>query len=216
MASFRTVFGIDLRSLALFRVCLGTLIISDLANRATNLTAHYTDAGVLRGADAITFLSDWRLSVHLWNGTATFQALLFILAGLFAAAMLIGYRTKITTIVSWFLLMSLQNRNPIILQGGDNLLLMLLFWSMFLPLGARFSVDSALNRRDSQISDRYFSIATMALLIQCMSVYLFNAILKSGDDWLPDATAIYYIIHLDSLLYVFKPPFETRSLSGSL
>lgn len=199
MAGFRTVFGIDLRSLALFRVCLGLVLIADLINRATNLTAHYTDGGILRRADAIAFLSDWRLSIHLWNGTALFEAVLFVIAGLFALALLAGYKTRLVTIVSWFLLLSLQNRNPIILQGGDNLLLLLLFWGMFLPLGARFSVDSSVNRLDRHIPNEYFSLTTMALLIQCMSVYFFSAFLKSGVTWMPDATATYFALHLDSL-----------------
>jgi len=202
MERFKTVFGIDLRTLALFRVALALVLLADLINRATNLSAHYTDDGILRRPDAIAYLSEWRLSIHLWSGTATFEAVLFVLAGLFALALLIGYRTRLATAVSWFLLLSLQNRNPVILQGGDNLLLMLAFWGMFLPLGARYSVDAALNSREVT-DNRYFSMATLALLVQAMSVYFFSALLKSGNDWLADGTAVYYALHLDSLATPF-------------
>ena len=41
------IFGADLRSLAVFRVVLALLVLADLANRATDLYKHYTDAGVL-------------------------------------------------------------------------------------------------------------------------------------------------------------------------
>src|SRR5690349_23638509 len=41
------IFGIDLRTLALFRVCLALIILLDLALRARDLTAHYSDYGVL-------------------------------------------------------------------------------------------------------------------------------------------------------------------------
>ena len=41
------LFGADLRSLAVFRVVLAALVLTDLASRATDLYAHYTDRGVL-------------------------------------------------------------------------------------------------------------------------------------------------------------------------
>ena len=198
VTTIRTVFGIDLRTLALFRVCLGLWLLADLINRAGHLVAHYTDIGVFPRATAVEYLSDWRLSIHFVNGSAWFQATLFIIAGLLALCLVLGYRTRIVTVVSWFLLLSLQNRNPVLLQGGDNLVLMLLFWGMFLPLGARFSVDAAVNDATEHVPNRYFSVATMALLIQCMSVYFFSALLKSDPTYLPAGTAIYDALQLDA------------------
>lgn len=198
VTTIRTIFGIDLRTLALFRVCLGLWLVADLINRAGHLVAHYTDFGVFPRAVAVAYLSDWRLSIHFINGSAWFQAMLFIIAGLFALSLVLGYRTRLVTVVSWFLLLSLQNRNPILLQGGDNLALMLLFWGAFLPLGARFSVDAAMNDSTEDVPNKYFSVATMALLIQCMSVYFFSAFLKSGVEWIPDGTAVYYALHAEA------------------
>jgi len=43
----RLVFGFDPRSLALFRVLLGLLILTDLILRSRDLTKNYTDLGVL-------------------------------------------------------------------------------------------------------------------------------------------------------------------------
>jgi hypothetical protein len=71
---------------------------------------------------------------------------LFAIAALVAIALLVGYRTRLATVLL-ALLASLQARNPTLIQGGDNLLLLLLFWGMFLPLGARFAIDAALDRR---------------------------------------------------------------------
>jgi len=47
MHCLRRVFGLDLRSIALFRILLGTLLLSDLLLRASDITAFYTDQGVL-------------------------------------------------------------------------------------------------------------------------------------------------------------------------
>ena len=45
---WRAILGIDLRSLALFRLGLGAFLLLDLVNRAADLTAHYTWDGVAR------------------------------------------------------------------------------------------------------------------------------------------------------------------------
>lgn len=123
-----------MRSLAFFRIALGLLILTNLWERCQFLTAHYTDFGVLpRGF--LGGLSDpWAWSFHFYSGEAVFQALLFLLAGLAACALLIGYRTQWETIVSWILELSVINRMPLVNTGGDKELCLLLFWSMFLPL----------------------------------------------------------------------------------
>jgi hypothetical protein len=59
-------YGLDLRSLALFRICLGALIVGDLIRRARDLRAFYTDFGVLPRAVLLEqFAGRWVISVHL-------------------------------------------------------------------------------------------------------------------------------------------------------
>lgn len=203
VAGLRAIFGIDLRTLALFRLGLGLLLILDLALRARDLAAHYTDIGILPRDVAFGVLSPGAFSLHLLNGTVWFQAALFVVAALFAAMLMVGFRTRLATITSWVLLLSLQNRNPYILSGEDNLLLLLTFWAMFLPLGARYSVDMALDRRTRELPNAWFSVATLALLVQGMSVYFFSALLKSDPQWIPDGTAVYYALQLDYLVTPF-------------
>ena len=36
------------------------------------------------------------------------------------------------------MLTGIDNRNPLVIDGGDDFLRMLLFWGLFLPLGARW------------------------------------------------------------------------------
>ncbi len=130
--SFARRFEIDLRALAAFRIAIGTLVIVDLLLRSRHLTAFYTDDGVL---PLEALFSDYSSvhSLHAVSGEAWVQALLFCVAGLFALAMIVGYRTRLATIVSWLLLLSLHARNPMILNGGDALFRMLLLWGIFLP-----------------------------------------------------------------------------------
>jgi len=193
------IFGADLRSLATFRIVLALLALSDLANRATDLTAHYTDAGVIsRTVLTQQVLSPSAFSLDLMNGGAVFQALLFGVAALAALGMLVGYRTRLMTFVVWVVLLSIQLRNPLVNGSESPLLRMLFFWGMLLPLGAYWSVDrvrSALPRP----SPRFLSLATFGLFLQIAFVYWFTAALKSGPEWRADYTALYYVLSLDQI-----------------
>ncbi len=193
------VFALDLRSLAAFRIGLALLIIADLARRSTDLVAHYTDQGILpRAALADTRLSE-RLSLHLLTGSWEGEAALFAMAAAIAVLLLVGYQTRLVTIVSLVLLISLHNRNPLVLSGADTLLRVILFWAIFLPCGARWSVDSIRRRPGARVPVTVSNIATMAFVLQVAFLYLFAALLKSGNDWRSDGTAVYYALSLGQL-----------------
>jgi predicted DCC family thiol-disulfide oxidoreductase YuxK len=200
LTRFSTIFEIDLRTLALFRIFLSTAIILDLISRSRDLVAHYTDFGVLPRSVLVDLLSDSSFSLHMANGSAAFQAVLLIMAGLIAFFLLFGWKTRLMTVLSWIFLISIQNRNVLVLSGEDNLILLLTFWSMFLPLGARYSIDAALDPQNDDKPDAFFSAATFAILIQGMSMYFFSAILKSDARWFPDGTAVYFALQLDYLV----------------
>jgi hypothetical protein len=115
------LFGFDLRSLAALRVAVAVLIIGDLISRSRDLEAHYTDFGVVPRS-VIALYDRWRISVHMMSGTWEIQAVLFAVTGALAVLLLFGYRTRLMTAVLWFLLASLDSRNPFIADGGDTLL----------------------------------------------------------------------------------------------
>jgi len=150
MAKF---FRMDIRSLALFRVLAGLLILLDLALRLRDLSAHYTDFGVLPIDEAVKLsgYSGGLTSLHFMSGSPLFQLCLFFFAACFALMLIAGWRTQLATILSWVFLVSLQDRNTLILNGGDILFRLMLFWGIFLPLGACASIDSlqlALRRKN--------------------------------------------------------------------
>ncbi|SNZ05512.1 Vitamin K-dependent gamma-carboxylase [Natronoarchaeum philippinense] len=188
-------FEIDLRALAAFRVSLGLLILADLATRARNIGAFYTDAGVLPRQ---ALFSDYSpvYSLHAISGAAWAQTLLFLVAGAFALALIVGYRTRVATVVSWLLLLSLHARNPMVLNSGDVLLRMLLFWGIFLPLDERWSLFAA-DRTDDTDRSTVASIATIALLLQVVLMYATNTIHKFNGEFWMDGEALVYILSAD-------------------
>ncbi len=191
----RTFFALDLRSLALFRIGLALVLLADLAGRWPDLAAHYTDDGVLpRSLIAVNV----PVCLHALGGSATYERVVFLLATAVAGALLLGYRTPLATFLSWLLLLSLHARNPLVLHGGDLLERMLLFWGIFLPLGARYSLDARLAGGPAPEGASVCSVATAALLLQVVFLYEFGLAARRHPAWWGDATAVADALHLDS------------------
>jgi hypothetical protein len=197
------LFGIDTRSLAAGRITLAGLVLLDLIARSRSLLAFYDDKGILPRSFLVSdYMHPWSVSLHMVSGSWTIQAILFIVAAIFASMMLVGYRTRLATIFSWILLLSLHNRNPLILQSGDTLLRMGLFWGMFLPWGVRYSIDAAAKPTPAQ-KKSVLSVATFAILGQVALIYLGAAFHKSSTVWLREGNALYLALSLDQFTTYF-------------
>ncbi|NJM98103.1 MAG: DUF393 domain-containing protein [Phormidesmis sp. RL_2_1] len=192
-------YTLDVRSLALLRMGLAIVLLADLWTRFGDLIAHYSDSGVLpRALLNDGFLKSGYWSLHAMSGHPVFQGLLFLTAAICALAMLVGYHSRLATIASWVLLISLHNRNPLLIFAADDVLRAVMFWAMFLPLGAAYSVDRAMNTSARSIPRRILSGATLALMAQQCFIYIFSAVFKTASAaWWPDGTAVYYSLSYD-------------------
>ena len=191
----RRRLAVDRRALAAFRVGLALVLLADLARRTPDVAAFYTDSGVLPRSLLGTLYPGYEtVSLHAVSGSLTFQVLLFGLAAVAALALLAGYRTRLAAVLSLVLLVSLQLRNPLVLNSGDVLLRRLLFWGLLLPLGSRWAVDSG-QRPDGDVS--VAGPATAGLLAQVIAVYATNAVVKLRSDVWLRGDAVRYAFELD-------------------
>ncbi len=198
---FGAVFGADLRSLAVFRMAMALIVIMDVVARLSSIRAQYTEDGVMPRTLLVEGAVRWRWSLNLINDTYAFQLGLMLLTILAAMGMLLGYRTRMMTIVVWILIVSLQARNPFVLSGADSLLRVLLFWAMFLPLGAKWSVDAS--RAQPVTAKVNLSFATIGLFLQIAFMYWFTAALKSSPAWRSDGTALQYALSANHITRPF-------------
>ena len=198
-ATLRRPFALDLRALALLRMGVAAVVLLDLGIRSTDLEAHYANLGVLPIVALLERVwTPYQFSLHTASGLWQVQAVLFLLAAAVAVALLLGYHTRLATVASWGLLVSLQNRNTLIGQGGDDLLRMLLFWGIFLPWGRVWSHDARAQPPPPRLD--YASTATVAYLVQLALLYWCTALLKSGPEWTQNGTALYYALSLDQMV----------------
>lgn len=183
------------------RIAMASVIILDLGIRITDLEAFYSDTGAV--PLSLLYEHAWNpyyISIHTMSGLWQVQLLLFLFSFFCAIMLLIGFRTGLFTFLSWFMMLSMHNRNELILQGGDDLLRMTLFWCMFLPWGARYSLDNLTRPVSSQVPLQVRSWASIAYFLQLTYIYTGSALLK-GSEWHTDYTALYYVYSLDQISY---------------
>jgi hypothetical protein len=193
----RELFGADLRSLAALRIGLGLCVLADVATRGVDLVGLYTDRGVLpRTLLLETEGPGVYLSAHYWASVhPALEGALFALTAACAVALVAGWRTRLATLACWYLVSSLQIRQPLVYIGADSILRLMLFWGLFLPLGARFSADDAQGRAP-RLPDLMCSGATIAVLLQVCLIYWATGLRKTGELWW-NGQAIFAALHLD-------------------
>lgn len=192
-------FGLDLRALGVLRILLAGIVLLDLVERLRGggLVAHYTERGVFPPEVATLIAPGAGVSLHgLLSGSVLAEALLFGATAAAALALLVGLHTRIATVVAWGLVASLQLANPMVADGFDRLLRVLLLWGALLPLGARFSLDARRSSGSGAPPRRVLSVATVGIVLQVCAVYWITAVMKHGDTWI-DGRALYYALHLD-------------------
>ena len=185
----------DARAIGAFRILLACLLLVDQLSRLGDWHAFHSVAGVLTLEASRAIESDWAWSLY-WLSNAPFLPVVLEAARLAATlALLLGVRSRVAAAVLFILLASVIARNPILTQGGDKVLLVMLFFGAFLPLGARYSIEVLWHGREAVAPVR--SGATVAYTVQVLLVWFMAGILKTGEQWWGHGTAISTALHLE-------------------
>lgn len=202
LARLKNAFGLDMRALSLMRIGIALILLLDLCIRASSLSAHYTGAGVVpfKAVETVYWFKGY-FSLYSFCDEYWYVLILFIVTGVIYLFVLCGYKTWFFTFLAWVMLTSLQNRNTLVLQGGDDELRLLVFWGMFLPWGNFYSFD-AKKYAFATKHEKYFSVASLGYMLCVFSVYFFSGVLKASSEWsISDGTALYYTFNLDQMAW---------------
>jgi hypothetical protein len=210
-----TYFSVDRRSLGVFRVAFGLVLLSDLVRRWVELRVWYTNSGLLPNHTLL-----WRPPTsHLFSLFFTLSSvreaqLGFALCAAVYASFIVGYRTGWAQVLTLLARVSLNSRLAVLENGGDMVMDLLCLLTLPLPLGARFSLDAlaatparraphdesgAARETPEPTNAPVVSVAVLALLLQFAAIYLFNASSKSGLAW-RDGSAVHYALNQDKLV----------------
>lgn len=205
MIRFLSLFTLDLRSIAVFRVMFGSIMLFDIVSRIPYAELFLSDYGALSRSDLLAVMDrPWAFSVYMMFGETSQVVFLLLVNACLAILLVFGLWTRFASVACWVMLLSLQHRNPLILNGGDTLFSIYAFWMMFLPLNARWSIDSLLAKREGTAfvlhdGNRYLGVPGAAIILQTVFVYLFTVILKTGSLW-ASGDVVSYVIRNQSLI----------------
>jgi len=195
----RNRLAIDTRSLAVFRVLLGLLIVGDVLARSRNFHFYYTDDGVVSQELAQWWTGD-AFSVFYYTSDPTLIRLLFVVHALVALQLIVGYKTRLAAVVSFLFVISLDHHNPLVLSYADTLFRLLFFWAMFLPLGERWSVDAVHRGRSPRTS--FVGIAGLLAMCQMIAMYLINGIHKFPSDLWQTGSGTPKVFGIDEMTFL--------------
>lgn len=175
-------FGdIDARPFALFRIAFGALMLKEALYHLPLAEAFYSDMGILP-RHALTALGYEAFS--LMNSLpAAWMAMAFfaVWAGV-ALALMLGWRTRLMSILNFVLLVSVMNRAPLIATGAEVAQCAFAFWSIFIPLGRCYSLDAC--RSQFAQSPMIYAFPARMMQMQLAIIYIFNAVIKmQGISW---------------------------------
>jgi hypothetical protein len=196
-------FGmVDSRPLSAFRIVFALMLIKDALYHLPVAGLFYGDDGVLP-------------RLVLWGGLATpdqfslmdaipydwMAALFFFAWAVVAMCLLVGYRTRLMTILNFVIVVSIHQRNIYVLTGADAVIRVLSFWIMFLPLAHYYSLD-ALRKSAAHPNheESAYAFPLRMIQLQVALIYLVTGILKAiGPAW-QSGEALYSVLQINTLL----------------
>lgn len=153
---------------------------------------------LLRGVEDLMV---WRIILIVW--------------ALAAASLLVGFCSRVSAALAWFIAISVANANLWARNSGDNVMVIILFYLMFCPSGAVWSVDRWLTRRrrkdlpsssglkESEILEAPSSTARgevfvypwalRLLFVQMCIIYFLNGLFKFTEGYWREGTALYIV-----------------------
>lgn len=205
---------VDARPLALLRIGLGLVVLTDWLDRLRDFHAFYTAPGLVPNEFVIASRA-WRFSLLDGARTPLQVGVWFALGILASIALTCGWRTRLATVASWLLVQSVQERNILVCDSGDTVVRVLLIWGSFIDLGAVWSVDTLRGLR--QRRPRIPALPVRLLQLQVAIIYCFAFLAKSGSLW-RDGSAIYYALQTGDFTRPFgaviaRSPFLCRVLT---
>jgi hypothetical protein len=188
---------VSARPLGLIRILFGIVALSNLAFCAVDLDYWYTDAGLLPGDEAWVVAGGLQPSIlHFYQDPITLRVF-FACTAAAAFCMMIGWRTKLMSILFYMGMLSIHNRNLVSSSGADVLFMVFTFNLMLSPCGAAYSIDSWLaSRRRGTLAEPVIIPWSLRLIqIQSTIVYTLAAGLKCGGDLWINGSALHYVLN---------------------
>lgn len=209
----------------IYRIVFGAILLLATASKLFDINLWYSSNGIISVATAKQFAGPNSLSLFFLIEPTSQVVLIAMLVLMLASVTLsIGYKTRLSAFLVWFLVLSLNNRNQAILNCGDVFTQISALLLVLGPAGAMYSVDSwnkkhsSANRESERdATDEVKTIqgdndkvlcepwAQRLLQVQIAAVYVAGFFWKYGASWW-NGTATYYAMNTKAYV-LWKTPY---------
>jgi hypothetical protein len=187
---------IDLAPLSLFRILYGIQLFNWIWQLYPNLTAFFTDEGVLPRRSLLVTFAD-RFSLLTLFGP-WWQVAVFWVVGLTVAVLLtVGWRSRLMSFLAFVVVTSFSFRDPLILDGSDLVFRLVPLWMTFSDPGARYSIDALARTARGLPHGRGFALPVRILELQVAWIYAATGLEKMTGTLWPSGLATYYSLQLE-------------------
>ncbi len=182
----KRAFSIDYRSLRLFRIGIGVALLFHTLSFLPANWDFLSDGGLASNPPVFPSL----LSVSTAYGYILFLWFLLAACGI---NLVRNFFPRLSVVVAYSILFSFTLRTPEIFFGADQLMLVMLFWSLFLPVG----------RKPGDEATEFTSFASAGVLGQIAIIYVFTGFFKSFDVWVIQGLGVYNALKGDTFTSAF-------------
>jgi len=183
---------------SLTRVSLGLLA---LYYYGLHLSVRHT----LYGPDGVWPLSQYLLdaspfSLFRYVPPSAFEAL-YAAAIAVAVLLTLGVFPRLMTVLHWLFVWSFQDRNPLLGDGGDNFVRIILLFLVLVNTGAYLTVMAPRPRRLVETKAIVHNVGVLLILAQLAYLYVSTGFYKvMGEVW-QNGTALYYILRVEEFTW---------------
>lgn len=228
---------VDPRPAGLFRIAFGAVLLWTLLDLIPLARFLFTDEGLWLPSLARKnfggelrslydpehgFESWWSVVPALWGKFSLFHlradpAFVYSIYALTCAclvALILGIKTRLAAVLSWFLVNTIYTYSPIFYSGADTVIRSFLFLGMLTRWGEAYSLDAWWRRKRELLAGapqvpalREIPAWPLRLMmLQLAIIYCATGALKSGRTWF-DGTALYYALSLD---HFYRHPVQVQ------
>lgn len=205
--------------LAVFRIAFGTVMILNLVGQYLPFYQSFYSENAFVRPETIYALK--------WKDLPVFDLMLFLpgdgpsseiflyLTIFFAFLTTLGLFTRVSSLLFFFCLLSLNNHCPIILHAGDNYARLVSLFMIFAPSAEVLSLDKLLSK-EKKGPVLISPVAMRMIQIQFCFIYLVNWYYKmKGSIW-TEGSAVYYATRLTQYYRFDYPLFLDNALASKI
>jgi hypothetical protein len=198
--------------IALFRILYGVFVVATLLLQRPDWLAWYGTHAWVTLPTMHQVEPGTRINLFaLFPVSDAWAEAVFWIALLSAALLTAGFFTRLSNVIVFLCLTSMDQRNLFVTHGGDTFLRVTGFFLIFAPAGAAMSLDRLLRVRrgveDTNVILPRPPWAQRMIQLELSILYLAAFFSKAQGVLWVNGTALYFVYHLDELRRFPVPPF---------